>query len=88
MTGKTTYETSSGGGIGFLGALGILFIALKLTGVIGWSWWWVLSPLWIPWALFAFGALLGLSVYLTAKALTTRRRAKRQAAIRDGRRLR
>ena len=26
----------------------ILFIALKLTGVIAWSWWWVLSPLWIP----------------------------------------
>lgn len=26
----------------------VLFIALKLTGVIAWSWWWVLSPLWIP----------------------------------------
>ena len=24
------------------------FIVLKLTGVIDWSWWWVLSPLWIP----------------------------------------
>lgn len=41
-------EKSSGGGIGFLGALTILFIALKLLNVITWSWWWVLSPIWIP----------------------------------------
>lgn len=39
---------STNGGIGFLGALTILFIALKLTHVIDWSWWWVLAPLWIP----------------------------------------
>ena len=39
---------SANGGIGFLGALTILFIALKLTNVIDWSWWWVLTPLWIP----------------------------------------
>ena len=26
----------------------VAFIVLKLTGVITWSWWWVLSPLWIP----------------------------------------
>lgn len=41
-------KTSTNGGIGFLGALTILFIALKLTHVIDWSWWWVLAPLWIP----------------------------------------
>lgn len=34
------------GGIGFFGALGILFIGLKLTGFIDWPWWVVLSPLW------------------------------------------
>lgn len=39
---------STNGGIGFLGALTILFIALKLTHVIDWSWRWVLSPIWIP----------------------------------------
>lgn len=32
-------------GIGFFGLLTILFIALKLCGVISWSWWWVLSPI-------------------------------------------
>lgn len=36
------------GGIGFLGMLTILFIGLKLTGYVSWSWWAVLSPLWAP----------------------------------------
>lgn len=34
--------------VGFLPLLTILFIGLKLGGVIAWSWLWVLSPLWIP----------------------------------------
>jgi hypothetical protein len=41
----------------FLPALALLFIALKLTGHITWSWWWVLSPLWIPF-LIAFTVAL------------------------------
>jgi hypothetical protein len=40
-------ETRSGG-IGFCGLLTVLFIGLKLTGFIAWSWLWVLSPIWIP----------------------------------------
>ena len=46
---KVTYNnnSSSGNGIGFAGMLAIAFIVLKLANVIGWSWWWVLSPLWI-----------------------------------------
>ena len=35
-------------GIGFFGLLGVLFIGLKLTNYIDWSWWWVLAPLWAP----------------------------------------
>ena len=35
----------------FSGLLTILFVILKLTNVIAWSWWWVLSPLWIPTAI-------------------------------------
>ncbi|MGL5188238.1 MAG: hypothetical protein ACRC7S_01110 [Cetobacterium sp.] len=40
----------SSGGIGFCGMLGIVFITLKLTNFINWSWWLVLLPLywWIP----------------------------------------
>lgn len=34
-------------GIGFTDLLTVAFIVLKLCGVIAWSWWWVLSPLWI-----------------------------------------
>jgi len=41
-------ESSAGsGGIGFTGLLTIVFITLKLCGVINWSWWWVLAPIWI-----------------------------------------
>lgn len=40
-------SSSSSGGIGFSSLLTIAFIVLKLTNVIAWSWWWVLSPLWI-----------------------------------------
>ena len=41
-------RSNTGGGIGFAGLLAIVFITLKLTGYIAWSWLWVLSPLWIP----------------------------------------
>ena len=40
-------SSSSTSGIGFTGLLTLLFIGLKLTGYITWSWWWVLSPIWI-----------------------------------------
>lgn len=40
-------SNESKGGISFAGLLTVLFIALKLVGVIKWSWVWVLSPLWI-----------------------------------------
>lgn len=41
-------SSSSSGGIGLPGLLTVLFVGLKLTNVIAWSWWWVLSPIWIP----------------------------------------
>lgn len=44
-------NTTQSGGIGFCGLLTIAFIVLKLTGYIDWSWWWVVSPIWIPIAL-------------------------------------
>jgi hypothetical protein len=36
------------GGITFGGLLTVVFIGLKLSKVINWSWWWVLSPIWLP----------------------------------------
>ena len=49
---STSTETS--GGIGFFGLLAIVFIVLKLTNYISWSWWYVLLPLWwwIPLLIF------------------------------------
>ena len=41
-------SNSTAGGIGFTGVLTIVFVVLKLCGVIHWSWLWVLAPLWIP----------------------------------------
>lgn len=41
-------SSTSSGGIGFTGLLTIVFIVLKLTDNIDWSWWWVLSPIWLP----------------------------------------
>ena len=46
-------SSSSSGGIGFTGLLTVLFVGLKLTNVIAWSWLWVLSPIWISFLLFA-----------------------------------
>ena len=47
-------KSTSSSGIEFSGLLAILFIALKLTGVIAWSWWWVLAPIWIPFIIVVF----------------------------------
>lgn len=41
-------NSKAGGGIGFFGCLTLIFVVLKLTRVIAWSWLWVLSPIWIP----------------------------------------
>ena len=38
---------ASSGGLGLGAVLGVVFIILKLCGVIHWSWLWVLSPFWI-----------------------------------------
>ena len=57
-------SSSTSGGIGFTGLLTIAFIVLKLTGYIDWSWWWVLSPLWIGFLLFVliFGIILFIAI--------------------------
>lgn len=44
-------SSASGGGIGLCTVLFIVFLILKLTGVIAWPWVWVCAPLWIPLAL-------------------------------------
>lgn len=54
-----------GAGMGLGGWLTVLFVGLKLTGFIDWSWLWVLAPAWIS-------ALLVLVVFVIALAATSR----------------
>lgn len=65
---KTTKAAK--GGANFLELLLIAFIVLKLCKVITWSWWWVLSPIWIPLCLF----LIFIIVISIIKWFYTRRR--------------
>ena len=53
-------------GLGFVDALTLLFIALKLTGQIDWNWIWVLSPIWI---LISFLAVLATVILLIGRII-------------------
>ena len=54
-------SSSSSSGIGFTGLLTVVFIVLKLTGIINWSWWWVLSPVWIS---AIIGVVIGVFLFV------------------------
>jgi inner membrane protein involved in colicin E2 resistance len=55
---KSNNNSSSGLGLGSV--LFIVFLVLKLTNHIDWSWWWVTSPLWIPLAIVVSVFLIGI----------------------------
>jgi hypothetical protein len=57
-------RNTSGGGIGFTGALFIVFLVLKLTHVVNWSWVWVFAPLWIDLVIIA---IILAAIYLSEK---------------------
>lgn len=66
-----TSNTTSGG-IGFVGLLTIVFIVLKLVGVIDWSWWWILSPIWISVGIIVgilLLILIGIGIYFIVRNL-------------------
>ena len=53
------YNTISS--VSYTGVLTLIFVVLKLCNVIDWSWWWVLCPIWISFALlFLFNIILGI----------------------------
>lgn len=70
----STNNTSTNGGVSFVGLLGIAFIVLKLTHIISWPWIWVLAPFWVGIALAVVIGLIALIVWSIAKAAL---RAKR-----------
>ena len=55
-------NNNSSGGIGFAGLLTIVFIVLKLLGKIDWSWWWVLSPMWISILIVVATVVIGATI--------------------------
>ena len=61
MSNKNVSEVSVNFPI--LGILGLIFITLKLTGYITWSWLWVLAPFWIPLGILI---LIGIIVFIVA----------------------
>lgn len=61
-------NNSNNGGFFFM-MLGVLFIGLKLTGYISWSWVWVLSPLWLPYITIFFAIFFGVMAYTIFKGL-------------------
>jgi hypothetical protein len=66
-------SSTSSGGIGFVGLLTILFIGLKLTNYIGWSWFWVLSPIWISLAVVVGILIIGGAIWVIWRLVTGRR---------------
>ncbi len=69
---NTTNTTS--GGVSGLGLLGILFVGLKLCGVIDWSWWWVTLPFWGPVAIAMTFLLCALAFWGIVLLLPKRQR--------------
>lgn len=63
---KTTNTANSG--MKFCDVLLIVFVVLKLCKVINWSWWWVLSPFWIPLSLAILYLIIIGIIYLIRKA--------------------
>lgn len=60
-------SSSSSSGVSAIGLLGVLFVGLKLTGYIDWSWWWVTAPFWGGLAVVAVVLICVGVVYATAK---------------------
>jgi len=66
---KTTITV---GGTSFLNLLFLVFLSLKLTNVISWSWWWVTAPLWGPVALAIVTIVVGVMLVVISAGLTNR----------------
>ena len=69
MSRNNSTNSNTSAGVGFTGLLALAFIILKLCHVIDWSWWWVLSPIWISFGL----CILIVAVVLILAAVTDRR---------------
>lgn len=66
-------NNTSSGGLGLGGVLTVVFVVLKLVGIINWNWWWVLSPIWI-----SLAATLVIALFCVIACAIFRRRNRRK----------
>jgi hypothetical protein len=81
-----TQTTTKSGGVSFAGLLFLLFLGLKLTNQIDWSWWWVTAPLWAPLALVLGFALIVIfiAVLITGVALLLGKKVNLKEGLKMG----
>ncbi len=75
--GTVIVAGSSAGGLGFAGALTLVFIVLRLTGHIDWSWWWILAPAWITGSLVLLLLIAATVLFVGAGMAEARAREER-----------
>ena len=76
MTNQNKKKTS--GSIGITTILFVVFLVLKLTGVISWSWWWVTAPLWIP---ICFGLIVAI-IFIIARVIIRKKKMRKHGDFR------
>lgn len=62
-------KSSSSSGIGLSGPVFLVFLILKLTHYIDWSWWWITAPLWGTILLIIFVCIIGFIVLIIKELL-------------------
>ena len=84
---KIEASIRAGDSIGFLRALFLVLLYLKLTEEIDWSWWWVAAPLWVPWGVVGVTLLLAGGMWILVKLYERRlRRLRKRLRTRAGQR--
>ena len=51
-------------GTGFFSLMFLMFLGLKISGMIDWNWWWVFAPIWVP--LLVGAAIIGIMFVVLA----------------------
>ena len=63
-------QSETSGGIGLLGAVFLILFTLKLIGQITWSWIWVFTPLWFPFAIMLVGGVVFILISMVSWAVS------------------